>query len=195
MRVIRRRLLAVAGLLPGLTGCDGCLPDIPDYNTDTGIRILDAGEDTGGPTSDTGEQPLEDTGTDNGDTGPVDEPSGDIGDTTPVDVDPFPGLNLAQVSDEVFGERCAACHIDRASPILWLAANDGLRDRLLAPAVQLPTMPLVTPGDPEHSYLWHKVNGTQADVGGLGGAMPFGESSLSADQLLLLRTWIERGAP
>jgi len=60
---------------------------------------------------------------------------------------------------------------------------------------QSPTvaMPLVAPGDPDGSYLWHKLNGTQADVGGSGAPMPIGVA-LDADTLALIEQWITDGA-
>ncbi len=55
------------------------------------------------------------------------------------------------------------------------------------------TMPLVTPGDPEMSYLWHKLNGTYGDVGGTGAKMPIGPS-LDEPTLALIEQWILDGA-
>ena len=54
-------------------------------------------------------------------------------------------------------------------------------------------MQLVTPGDPEQSYLVHKLRGTHLEVGGSGGQMPrFGE--LPLDQLSRIEAWILDGA-
>lgn len=50
-------------------------------------------------------------------------------------------------------------------------------------------MPLITPGDPDESYLWLKITDTHLDVGGAGDAMPPG-SSLSDEEIERIRQWI-----
>ena len=64
----------------------------------------------------------------------------------------------------------------------------------LARSVDVPSMPYITPCDVDRSYFWHKCAGTQTSVGGSGRTMPT-RGSLSAEQLALLRAWIEAGAP
>jgi len=70
----------------------------------------------------------------------------------------------------------------------------------------VPELNLIEPGDPEASYLWHKLCGTHLDVGGEGEAMPrafsFSEGSgtvwnypLDRADLELIELWIEEGAP
>jgi hypothetical protein len=63
-----------------------------------------------------------------------------------------------------------------------------------APSIQLPSMMRVAPGDPSHSYLWHKINGTQAQVGGSGMIMP-STIPLNADEKTIFERWIMAGAP
>ena len=60
---------------------------------------------------------------------------------------------------------------------------------------QSPTvaMSVVTPGDPDMSYLWHKLNGTFGDVGGTGAKMPLG-AGLDEPTLALIEAWIVAGA-
>ena len=60
--------------------------------------------------------------------------------------------------------------------------------------MQLPSMQLVTPGALNSSYLWHKVNGTQLEVGGSGMIMPF-TVPLVPDELRVIERWIAAGAP
>ena len=51
----------------------------------------------------------------------------------------------------------------------------------------------ITPGDPEMSFLYHKVTG---DLGpGLGSRMPLGRPPLAANLIEIIRLWIEAGAP
>jgi hypothetical protein len=59
----------------------------------------------------------------------------------------------------------------------------------------VPSMDRVKPLDPDRSYLWHKLNGTQLSVGGKGTQMPAAPSRpLAEDKLELIRTWILEGA-
>ena len=50
----------------------------------------------------------------------------------------------------------------------------------------------VAPGNPDASYLIHKVEGRPGIVGG---RMPFNGPFLSDGQILVLKRWIELGAP
>ena len=62
-------------------------------------------------------------------------------------------------------------------------------------SAQLPEMNLVEPGDPDASYLWHKLNDTQDDVGGDGGCMPYLLcASLTDKELQTVEDWIADGA-
>lgn len=79
----------------------------------------------------------------------------------------------------------ASCH-----PFMT-AAYDNIVD---VPSSQLPTMPFIKPGDPDRSYLLHKLLGTHLGVGGNGAAMPPG-GPLKAATLDMLRVWILEGAP
>ena len=53
----------------------------------------------------------------------------------------------------------------------------------------------IEPGDPDASYLYAKVTGAQAAVGGGGSDMPLSADPLSDDDLATLSTWITDGAP
>jgi hypothetical protein len=61
------------------------------------------------------------------------------------------------------------------------------------PSMEMPTMRRVEPGDPDRSYLYHKITGTQADVGGSGDPMPKG-GRLSDAEIQTIRDWIAQGA-
>jgi len=96
-----------------------------------------------------------------------------------------------RVHDEVFATGCAPCHVGGAAlGGLDLSIRDDLMATLMLPSMQLSTMPLVTSGDPENSYLWHKINGTHADVGGSGELMPPAGHGLSPEHLELVRAWL-----
>ena len=59
---------------------------------------------------------------------------------------------------------------------------------------QVPTMDRVEPGDPDNSYLVHKIEGTAAGVGGMDTRMPLGMPVLSTTQINTIRAWITAGA-
>lgn len=61
-------------------------------------------------------------------------------------------------------------------------------------SAQLPSMDRIEPGDPDASYLVHKIQGTQAQVGGSGSRMPEALPPLSQGQIDIIREWIADGA-
>lgn len=101
---------------------------------------------------------------------------------------------LETLSQTVFGSKCAPCHFGE-QPLGGFDLTPGadLKSRLEGPSVAVPSMPLVTPEDPDQSYLWHKINGSHLDVGGAGGPMP-PNGALGGDDQALIRAWIEGGA-
>jgi hypothetical protein len=91
-----------------------------------------------------------------------------------------------------------ACNCHRSEPILMapfsLKDADGYANLVNAASMQVPAMMRVAPGDTAHSYLWHKINGTQASVGGSGQIMP-STIPLNADEKSIFERWINAGAP
>jgi hypothetical protein len=61
-----------------------------------------------------------------------------------------------------------------------------------AAAIQKPGLQRVAPGDPTNSYLVHKVEGR---AGITGQRMPLTGTPLTDGQILVIRRWIELGAP
>ncbi len=116
------------------------------------------------------------------------------------------GLELADGVDQVtlssdvqpiFTSNCAlsGCHTG-TSPQRGLNLSVGLTfaNVVNVPAMELSTMNRVTPGQPDNSYLVHKVQGTHLAVGGSGFQMPKGLSPLTQMEIDLIRAWIEAGA-
>lgn len=174
----------------------GCTLRVP-YD----VPQLDAGPDASGPIFDTGPGPR-DTGPPglDAETGPPDVPFDDdatgdaIGDATDTrEPPPPPPAELAGIEAQIFAVHCANCHVDRVSGGLSLRSGPQLYDALLAPSVQVPSLPRIAPGDPEGSYLWLKVSGGHLDAGGLGAPMPIG-GTLPEPLLELLYRWIAEGA-
>ncbi len=116
---------------------------------------------------------------------------------------PTPNLEptLSSIQREIFSagdasgrQACAACHTDQGrAPSGSLVLLDGRSFQSLVGAASRfkGDATLVVPGDPDHSYLIHKLEGT-ADIAGA--RMPRGGPYLSDGQILIIRRWIALGA-
>lgn len=161
----------------------GCFPSIPTGNgADTG-SLFDVGLADLGVDFDTGSTVTPPDGSDDTHAG--------SGSGQPE----LPTPTLNEIASTVLVPACGDCHISQTLGDLWLEPNAALRDRLLASSLQAAPMPLVTPGDPQASYLWRKVEGSHLEAGGLGEPMPLARSPLTELQTDLLRRWIAGGAP
>jgi len=58
-------------------------------------------------------------------------------------------------------------------------------------SIQVPALDRVEPGDPDNSYLIHKLEGTQS----VGTRMPQGGPFLDQATIDMIRQWIADGAP
>lgn len=90
---------------------------------------------------------------------------------------------------------CATCHreggiADRAGVELRLTADEAF-DMLLDNSVMDPSLVFVVPGDADSSLLFLKINSDNPPVGE---RMPFLNAPLDADQIALIRDWINQGA-
>lgn len=114
----------------------------------------------------------------------------------------------------IFQNSCAFsdCHADRNDPrraFLGEPKTAGLptdptevHSGIVNKAPQdLPTMSYVTPGDPQNSFLMHKMNGDQClfdskcKGGTCGNSMPDNNPILSESTRLVVYRWITQGAP
>jgi hypothetical protein len=118
---------------------------------------------------------------------------------------PTPNLEptFASIQKEIFETTdsagrvaCTGCHtnVGRVPAGGMSLLHDVAYDNLVnVPSRLKPGAIRVIPGDPENSYLVHKVEG-RAGIVGL--RMPFsGRPFLSDGQVLILKRWIEIGAP
>jgi hypothetical protein len=118
---------------------------------------------------------------------------------------PTPNLEptFASIQSQVFETTdaagrtaCTNCHTNVGrNPSGGLnLGHDFAYDQLVnVPSRNKPGAIRVVPGDPENSYLVHKVEGRPGIVGN---RMPNnGPPFLSSGQILILRRWIEIGAP
>jgi hypothetical protein len=94
----------------------------------------------------------------------------------------------------LFKSRCVVCHLPGSEQGgLSLHPKGGYANLVDVKSTQSRLL-RVSPGKPGDSYLYRKLSGTQAQVGGTGERMPFGDASLSAEEIERVRRWIESGA-
>jgi hypothetical protein len=187
MRLIGLCLLVLAcnprdGGDEGASG-DGLPPARVDDGDDNGDDGLAPGDGDGAPPGEGGD-PGSDSGGDSGN-----DSGGDSGDTgTPA----APALSHAADVQPIWDRACTRCHDSGGDGGLSLTADNAYDELVNGPASQA-DMPLVTPGDPSASYLWHKLEGSQDSVGGGGETMPEGDS-LSSSERATIEQWIAEGA-
>jgi hypothetical protein len=139
------------------------------------------------PTSSEGE-----TATDSGDTDPGDTDTEGSADETGIAV-----VDYETDVQPIWNGGCT-CHLQGPSgtmtaTVLTLNPDISHGELVGVASEQVPGMDRVTPGDLEESYLWHKLQGTHLDVGGMGTSMPQG-LMLDDEQMALVEAWIATGA-
>jgi hypothetical protein len=94
----------------------------------------------------------------------------------------------------IFDENCVACHqTGSAEQGLVFEGGKSFDNIVRVPSKEAKLL-LVSPGNPDQSYLLVKLAGTQAKAGGHGAQMPLGDP-LSAAKIALVSNWIAAGAP
>jgi len=121
--------------------------------------------------------------------------------TTPKDFDSTVAVSFSKNVQPIFARSCnfSSCHGGRAQA---LVLADGVAHGALVgkPSTQLPSMPYVTAGVPEKSFLMRKLDGDQCalDEDCVGGSckelMPKGGDKLSENDRDAIRRWIAQGA-
>jgi hypothetical protein len=101
--------------------------------------------------------------------------------------------DLQSIQDNVFTPICSKCHIGASAPEgLQLDAAHSYNLLVGVPSVEQPTLLRVKPGDPDDSYMVHKIEGLSSITGG---QMPLGETPLPQATIDAIRQWITNGAP
>ena len=104
--------------------------------------------------------------------------------------------SLASHVQPILSTSCAlsGCHAG-ASPQEGMNLSSGL---MHSNTVNVPSnessLDRIEPGQPDQSYLVHKIQGTQGTVGGSGVRMPFGGAPLSQANIDIIRAWVADGA-
>ncbi len=104
--------------------------------------------------------------------------------------------NIFELTDSAGRNSCTSCHTNVGrNPAAGLnLLRDVAYDQLVnVNATQVSSLKRVAPGNPEASYVVHKVDGRPGIVGR---RMPFnGPPFMTDGQVLILKRWIELGAP
>ena len=86
-----------------------------------------------------------------------------------------------------FDRICAGCHGGAGGLVL---RPDFQTNTVNVRSGQAPALDRIEPGNPDMSYLYHKLRGTQRDVGGAGSRMPLGGGFWADWEIERLRLWI-----
>ncbi|MGB6309679.1 MAG: hypothetical protein WBF89_17970, partial [Steroidobacteraceae bacterium] len=101
--------------------------------------------------------------------------------------------DFESIQENVFTPICSKCHIGASAPEgLQLDAGHSYNLLVGVPSVEQPNLLRVKPGDPDDSYMVHKIEGLP---GIDGGQMPLGETPLPQATIDAIRQWITNGAP
>jgi len=104
-------------------------------------------------------------------------------------------ISFATSVQTVFSANCTGCHTGAgAAGGLSLASGVAHSSIVDQNSGQVPTLKRVRPSRPDSSYLVHKIQGTQATVGGSGSRMPLAAAPLSNATINIIRNWILQGA-
>lgn len=104
---------------------------------------------------------------------------------------------FANTVQPIFTASCATgfCHVgDNPSAGMNLSAGVAYASIVNVPANELVTMSRIRPGQPDSSYLVHKIQGTHLSVGGIRARMPVGGPYLSDQEVARIRDWVSQGA-
>lgn len=115
-------------------------------------------------------------------------PIGSDGGGIPVAFDP----TFTNIQNNVFTPICTACHFGANAP-QGLSLDEANSYNLLVgiPSVEKPELPRVAPGNPDGSYIIHKLEGGPNITGG---QMPLNRTPLSQSTINAIRVWISQGA-
>ncbi|MBK6673101.1 MAG: TIGR03118 family protein [Proteobacteria bacterium] len=114
--------------------------------------------------------------------------------STAVSVTVVNAPSLATLQANIFGPVCSVCHngAGAALPgVMNMSSSASTHAALVGvTSLEVPALKRVTAGDPNNSYVIHKVEGTQT----VGSRMPVGGPFLSQTDINQIRAWIQAGA-
>ncbi|MEH6386856.1 hypothetical protein [Pseudomonas profundi] len=103
-------------------------------------------------------------------------------------------VSFTQAVIPVLRTQCATCHMTGTEPGNLKLYPSAAYDSIVEAKSPGTGATLVVPGNPDSSYLLHKIKGTHLEHGGTGGRMPFGQRPLADDVISVIEKWIDQGA-
>ena len=107
-----------------------------------------------------------------------------------------PEATFAADVQPIFTANCAlsGCHLPPdPQQGMDLSAGEAYANTVNVPSMES-SLDRIEPGDPEASYLVHKIRGTQSSVGGSGVQMPATGTPLPTATINVIRSWVRAGA-
>ena len=110
---------------------------------------------------------------------------------------PTPNLQptMSSIQSEIFSRQCIGCHTGagRFLPgVMNLTEGNAYASLVGVASIEKAALQRVAPGYPENSYIIHKLENRP---GIIGARMPFNGTPLTDGQILVIKRWIELGAP
>ena len=103
-------------------------------------------------------------------------------------------VSFAREINPLLRQRCAVCHVTGQEPGLLSLIPAKSYDALVGQESVQSDLKRVEPGEPEQSYVYHKLVGSHLEAGGEGLQMPFASPPLNEAQIDLVKRWIAEGA-
>ena len=157
--------------------------------TESSGGVADTGSDTTSDLSDSSSTSSSTTG--------MESDGGEDEDDSAADTSPpadLPSTVPYSAVQEIFDRDCVdGCH-EQGGTYESLDLEGYARNELILVASAGSSLFHVVVGDSESSYLYHKCNGSQGMVGGMGGTMPRGAPRLEQEDIDTIRDWIDGGA-
>ena len=102
---------------------------------------------------------------------------------------------LQSIQTNIFGPICAqaGCHVGASAQqgLMLDSVANSFEDLVEIESTEAPSILRVDPGNPDNSYLVHKIEGRSTIVGA---QMPLNQPALSGPQIEAIRTWTQNGA-
>lgn len=102
---------------------------------------------------------------------------------------------LQSIQANIFGPICAqaGCHVGGGAQqgLMLDSVANSFQDLVDVASTEAPSLLRVSPGNPDSSYLVHKIEGRSTIVGA---QMPLNQPALSGPQIAAIRSWIQNGA-
>lgn len=114
-----------------------------------------------------------------------------------LEPEPLSQPTLTSLQTNIFTSSCAlsGCHHGSSALLgLDLSSGQSYANLVNVRSREAPDFLLVQPGQPENSYLIHKLEGNEEMAPGTL-QMPVGREPLSEEKIAAVRDWIAAGAP